>query len=190
MQRWLPALLLVSILAGFRVLGSAFPETLPNVQPLLALVLCSLIFLKGPLRWALPAIVWLLTDPVTSLLQGYPLFGWHHLSIAVGIAATVGIACLIRRKPPVSSRVLFGAAASAVTFYFLTNLVSFIGDPLYPKTLTGFIQAQWTGPVGFGPTWLFLRNLLFANLAFTSLFLAAYHQLPLPIRKSQDALAR
>lgn len=177
MHRWIPALLLVALLAAFRVLGSAFPEKLPNVQPLLALFLCSLIFLKGTARWLIPTIIWLLTDPFSSLLQNHSIFGWHHLALACGIAATAGIAWYARRRP--TAFVVMGSAAiSAGIFYYLTNLVSFATDPLYPKTVTGFIQAQWTGPIGYGPTWVFLRNLLAANLAFTGLFLLARQSLP------------
>ena len=75
---------------------------------------------------------------------------------------------------------------AALAFYFLTNCISFVTLPNYPKTLEGFVQAQWTGPVGYGPTWLFLRNALAANLAFTGLFLVAMRPLraalPVPAR--------
>lgn len=189
MHRWLPALLIVALLAGFRVLSSAFPETLPNFQPLLALLLCSIVFLKGHQRWALPLAVWLLTDPVTSLLQGYPVFGWHHLGIALGIAATVGVAMVARRHPR-ALPLLASSVVAALAFYFLSNMVSFILDPLYTKNWEGFVQAQWTGPSGLGPTWIFLRNSIAANVAFTGLFLIARQSLPQLSVKSGTALAR
>lgn len=189
MNRWLPALLIVALLAGFRVLSSAFPETLPNFQPLLALLLCSIVFLKGHQRWALPLTVWLLTDPITSLLQGHPIFGWHHLGIALGIAATVGIAMIARRHPR-PAPTLLAAIVAALAFYFLSNLLSFALDPLYAKTWQGFVQSQWTGPSGLGPTWIFLRNSIAANVAFTTLFLIAHLSLPQVIVKSGTAIAR
>ena len=189
MHRWLPVLLIVTLLAGFRVLSSAFPETLPNFQPLLALLLCSIVFLKGHQRWALPLTVWLLTDPVTSLLQGYPIVGWHHLGIALGIAATVGVAVVARRHPRPAS-MLVSSVVAAVAFYFLSNLVSFALDPLYAKTWEGFVQAQWSGPSNLGPTWVFLRNSIAANVAFTALFLIARQSLPQVAMKSGAAVAR
>lgn len=189
MHRWLPAILIVALLAGFRVLSSAFPETLPNFQPLLALLLCSIVFLKGHQRWLLPLAVWIITDPLTSLLQNYPVFGWHHLGIALGVAATVGIA-LLARKHARPLPVLLSAAAAAFAFYFLSNMVSFVLDPLYAKTWQGFVQSQWTGPSGLGPTWIFLRNSLAANLAFTGLFLAARQSLPQLSVNSGTAVAR
>ena len=189
MQRWIPAFLMISLLIGFRLLGSAMPETLPNFQPLPALLLCGVIFLTGPQRWLVPLIAWLVTDPLTSLLQGYPVFGWHHLEILLGLAATTGVALWVRRSPT-RLNLMAGAALSALAFYFLSNLVSFIVDPLYAKTLTGFAQAQWNGPVGYGPTWLFLRNLLAANLLFTTLFSLAFQSLPRTISGTAPAVAR
>ncbi|NNC90811.1 MAG: hypothetical protein HKN82_20340 [Akkermansiaceae bacterium] len=168
----IPLLLLALVVVGFRFLGAAFPESLPNFQPLPALLLCSIVFLRGPLRWVLPLAVWLITDPVVSLLQGYPLVWWHHLSLLFGLAATVGIALAIGKRAG-AARILGGTAAAALAFYFVTNCASFVVLPNYPKTLEGFVQAQWTGPAGFGPTWVFLRNALASNLLFTALLLAA-----------------
>lgn len=189
MQRWLPALLMVVLLAGFRILGSSMPEALPNLQPLPALLLCGVVFLKGPQRWLIPVIAWLVTDPLTSILQGHALIGWHHLEILLGLGATAGIAIWIRRSPT-WLHLMGGAILSALAFYFLCNVVSFVVDPLYPKTLAGFTQAQWTGPAGYGPTWPFLRNLLAANLLFTGLFSLAWRSLPLGISKTAPAVAR
>lgn len=189
MQRWFPAVLMVVILTGFRLLGSSFPEVLPNLQPLPALLLCGVIFLKGPQRWIVPLVAWVVTDPLTSLLQGHPIFGWHHLEIMLGLGATAGIALWVRRSPTWLS-LMGGAILSAFAFYFLSNLVSFVVDPLYAKSLSGFVQAQWTGPVGYGPTWPFLRNLLAANLLFTALFSIAYRTLPKGIFQTAPAIAR
>lgn len=191
MQRWIPAILMVLLLVGFRVLGSTMPETLPNFQPLPALLLCGMIFLNGTQRWLVPMIAWLVTDPLTSLLQHYPILGWHHLEIALGLAATVAIGLRVRRSPTWLN-LLGGAALSALAFYFVTNTVSFFVDPLYPKTLTGFVQAQWTGPdaAGYGPTWLFLRNLLAANLLFTGLFGLAFRTFPVAQTQPSRAVAR
>ncbi len=177
MHRWLPLCLIIVLLIAFRVIGSAFPEQFPNFQPLPAILLCSLVFLNGWQRWALPLAVWLVTDPLTSLFQGYPAVGPHHASLVLGLLAIFCVSLWTRRQPT-AGPVLLSAAVAALAFYFLTNLVSFALDPLYPKNAAGFLQAQWTGPLGYGPTWLFLRNLLAANLLFTSLFLAARFQLP------------
>ncbi len=168
----LSLLVLAALMVGFRVLGAAFSETLPNLQPLPALLLCSLVFLDGKARWLLPLGVWMLTDPVVSVLQGSSVLGWHHLALVAGVGVTMLMAGVLRRNPS-AALVLGGSLVAALFFYFLTNTVSFLTLPLYPKTWEGFVQAQWTGPVGLGPTWLFLRNSLASNLAFSALFLVA-----------------
>lgn len=189
MHRWLPAILLVLLLAGFRVLGALFPQELSNWQPLPALLLCSLVFLKGPARWILPLSVWVVTDPIVSAIQGYPLIGWHHIGIAAGLAATVAIGLRLRHRPGYL-HVLLGAAGAAVAFYFLSNTVTFLASSLYPKSLDGFVQAQWSGPSGYGPTWVFLRNSLAANILFTAIFLAARQSLPKPFPQPAEAFSR
>jgi len=189
MKRWLPALLIVLLLAGFRLLGSIYSQSLPNFQPLPALLLCGVVFLKGPERWLLPLTAWLITDPLTSLAQHNSILGWHNLSVPLGLVVTAGIALLARRRPTLLP-VLGSSILAALAFYFVTNLVSFVVDPLYAKTWNGFVQCQWTGPAGMGSTWPFLRNMLAANLLFSGLFMAARQSLPQVATKPSRALAR
>jgi len=189
MNRWLPAILIFSILAAFRVVGSMYPTLFPNFQPLPAILLCSIVFLKGHQRWLLPLLVWVLTDPFTSLLQGYPVFSAHTLDILPGIAAIVAIA-LWNRKHATALPTLASSIMAAAAFYFLTNSVSFALDPLYAKTWQGFVQAQWTGPAGLGPTWIFLRNMVAGNLLFTAAFLLARKSLPSPALEPSAVIAR
>jgi hypothetical protein len=162
--------LLVVLLIAFRLITAS--GYLPNFSPLPSLLLCSLIFFRGKAAWLLPVGAWVLTDPVVSLLQGYPVIGGHHLSILLGLSGALVLGLALRGRAG-NLQVLAGSLASAFLFYFLTNTVSFLSDPLYAKTLDGFVRAQWTGPEGFAPTWVFLRNLLAANLLFSSAFLAA-----------------
>lgn len=189
MHRWIPAILLIALLSVFRVIGSAFPTAFPNGQPLLALVLCSFVFLEGRQRWIIPLAVWLLTDPISSMLQNHPILGWHHLALALGIAVTIGIASVVRRKPTLLATV-GGTMLSAVAFYILTNLVSFLSDPLYAKTLSGFVQAQWSGPVGYEPTWVFFRNSICSNAAFAALFMASRASLPSLVSAPSQIVSR
>ncbi|MFD0893034.1 hypothetical protein KBB96_16565 [Luteolibacter ambystomatis] len=177
MKRWLPALLIVALLAAFRILGGLFPTQLPNLQPLPALLLCGIVFLKGAQRWLLPLAAWVISYPATSIAQGYPIFGWDLLSVILGIATTAAIALWTRRHPA-ALPVLASSIVAALVFYFVTNLVSFTVDPLYAKTVDGFVRSQWTGPEGGIPTWIFLRNLLAANFLFSALFLLSRRSLP------------
>jgi hypothetical protein len=171
MRRWLPGLLLVIMLVVFRLVGSGLQ--LPNFSPLPAFVLCSLIVLRGSQQWMLPTFAWLLSNPLMNALQGSPLFGWSDASVVLGMAAGAVVVPWAQRKASFL-RTQVAVVAAAVLFYFATNSVSFFTMPeLYAGNFDGFVQAQWTGPVGMLPTWIFLRNLVAANMIFASVFMLA-----------------
>ncbi|MFN5002090.1 MAG: DUF6580 family putative transport protein, partial [Akkermansiaceae bacterium] len=74
---------------------------------------------------------------------------------------------------------LVGAVVAALIFHLITNLAAWIGSPTYAKTFEGAIQSLWTGAPGSPmPSWVFLRNMVSANLIFTVIFLSARLALP------------
>lgn len=171
----LAALLLLGLLVAFRCLGAAFTEQLPNFNPLLALLLCSVVFLRGPMAWGLPVAAWILSNPLASWLQGYPPFGeWGPVLTALASLALIGLAALALRRRASVPAVLAGSLAAALLFHGLTGVAAWLADPRYARTGVGLYQALWAGLPGDAlPTWAFLRNLAAANLAFTALFLLA-----------------
>lgn len=171
MRRWLPSLLLVIMLVVFRLVGSGLE--LPNFSPLPAFVLCSLIVLRGTQQWMLPTFAWLLSNPLMNAVQGSPLFGWSDASVVLGMLAGAVVVPWAQQKTSFL-RTQVAVVAVAVLFYLVTNTVSFFTMPgFYARDFHGFVQAQWTGPVGMFPTWIFLRNLVAANMIFTSVFMLA-----------------
>jgi hypothetical protein len=176
MQRpWLPVLVLLCLLVGFRALGAAFSQELPNFQPLPALFLCSLVFLRGGKAWALPVTAWLVSNPLASWLQGYPPFeaGGGVIAAFIALLATGALALRLRGQPS-PALLLGGGLAAALFFHLLTNTAVWAADPLYTRSAGGLWQALWSGrPSDAMPTWIFLRNLAAANLLFTALFLLA-----------------
>jgi hypothetical protein len=171
MRRWLPSLLLVIMLVVFRLVGSSLE--LPNFSPLPAFVLCSLIVLRGTQQWMLPVLAWMVSNPLMNAIEGFPMFGWSDGSILLGMIASIAVVPWAQRKASFL-RTQAAVVAAAVLFYFVTNAVSFLTMPeLYGRDFNGFVQAQWTGPVGMMPTWIFLRNLVAANMIFTSVFMLA-----------------
>ena len=54
----------------------------------------------------------------------------------------------------------------------ITNFFSWLSDPGYAKSLAGFVQAVTVGlPVySATPTWMFFRNSILSDLAFTCVF--------------------
>jgi hypothetical protein len=176
MQRpWLPALILVCLLVGFRALGAAFPQELPNFQPLPALFLCSVVFLGGSKAWALPVVAWLVSNPLASWLQGYsPIEAGGGVIVAfLALLATAGLGLRLRGNPS-PALMLGGGLAAALLFHLVTNTAVWLADPLHAKSAKGLWQALWSGrPDDLMPTWIFFRNLASANVLFTALFLLA-----------------
>lgn len=176
MQRpWLPALILVCLLVGFRALGAAFPQELPNFQPLPALFLCSVVFLTKSKAWAIPVAAWLVSNPLASWLQGYSPFeaGGGVIVAFVALLASAGLGLRLRGNPT-PTLMLAGGLAAALLFHGVTNTAVWLADPLYAKSVGGLWQALWSGrPSDAMPTWIFFRNLAAANVLFTTLFLLA-----------------
>ena len=187
MKRYLPLVLVVGLLIAFRALGSAFPETLPNFQPLAALFFCGALLAPGWRGFAIPLSVWAVTFPLGVGHTANPL-DFTTTSIALLAIFFLGKSLAHRGLPTL----LLGSAASAVLFHLITCGGAWITDPLYAKNLEGLFQSVWSGPVGSKiPSWVFLRNLTAANVLFTGIFLLAQLRLPKPsIAFSQPILAK
>jgi hypothetical protein len=176
MNRYLPLVLVIGLLIAFRAIGSAFPETLPNFQPLAALFFCGALLAPGWRGFAIPFGAWAITYPLgIGPVSDLTIFVTTLLSL---IAVFFLGKALTHKGVP---SLLLGSVAAAMLFHLITNGAAWLGDPLYAKTAAGFWQSIWTGPAGSPiPSWVFLRNLAAANLLFTALFALAVFRLPKP----------
>lgn len=173
-SRWLPLILVAVLLIVFRVVGSIFSETLPNFQPLAALFFCGFLLAPGWRGFVWPAAIYFLTYPLPAMLQGR--MDWLTPGVMiVSLAAFAAMFFLGRAiRPERAVTLLGGAAAAAVVFHLITNGAAWIASPLYPKTPLGLWQSLWLGPVGSPiPSWVFLKNLMAANLLFTAILVVA-----------------
>lgn len=179
MHRTLPLLLMLALLIVFRALGAAFPQSMPNLQPLAALFFCGALLASGWRGFALPLLAWLISYPLPLVFQGHhPVANLSEFSttlLAFGVTFVIGRA-LAQRS---AATLLLGSFAAALGFHLITNGAAWLVDPRYAKSLTGLWQSQWTGAPGAPlPSWLFLRNFAAANLIFTAIVLAARLRLP------------
>jgi uncharacterized membrane protein YeaQ/YmgE (transglycosylase-associated protein family) len=179
MNRFVPLALILLLVIVFRCVGSAFSEQFPNFQPLSALFFCGAILARNWRGWAIPCLAWLVTYPVPALLTG----DGSYLAPEVILVTAFGFAAVYflgkAMAPKHITTTLAGAVVAALVFHLITNLAAWIGSPLYPKTPAGIVQSLWTGPVGSPlPSWVFLQNMIAANLIFTSVFLYARFVLP------------
>lgn len=186
MHRYLPLALLVGMLIAFRVLGSAFPETLPNFQPLAALFFCGALLAPGWRGFVIPLGVWVVTFPLGIGHTANPL---DFLTTGLAIVSTFFMGkALAKSNIPT---LLLGSAAAALTFHLITCGGAWLSDPRYAKTLTGLTQSLWTGAPGDAlPSWVFLRNLTAANVIYTGIFALAQVRFPKPAIHLAPALAK
>lgn len=187
MHRYLPLGIIVGLLVAFRVLGSVLPESQPNFQPLAALFFCGALLAPGWRGFAIPFGIWAITYPLgIGPVSSIPIF----ITTLLALAATffLGKSLSTRGIPAL----LLGSVAAAGIFHLITNGAAWLGDPMYEKSLTGLYQSVWAGPIGSKiPSWLFLRNLVAANLLFTGIFAAAQLRLPrLTVSASDPLLAK
>lgn len=174
MNRYLPFCLIVGLLIAFRVVGSAFPETLPNFQPLAALFFCGALLAPGWRGFAIPLGVWAVTFPLGVGHTANPM-DFATTSLALVTTFFLGKSLAQRGLPTL----LLGSAASAIGFHLITCAGAWITDPLYAKNLEGLFQSIWAGPIASKiPSWMFLRNLTAANLLFTGIVLVSRLRLP------------
>ncbi|MEP2776696.1 MAG: DUF6580 family putative transport protein [Luteolibacter sp.] len=191
MNRLLPLALILLLLIAFRVVGSMFPETIPNFQPLAALFFCGAFIAKGWRAWAIPLAAWLITYPVPALLSANPTWMGAPTLIgtALGFAATFFIGKALNQRG--LGTLLLGSFAAALAFHVITNGMAWALSPMYPKNLTGIVQSLWTGPAASPvPSWVFLRNMAAANLLFTAIFLSARIALPVRLTQAEPQPAR
>lgn len=165
---WLPLALLV-VFALTRL-----PNMLPlNFSAAYALLFCAGVYLPGRLAWWLPLAMLLTTDVLLNLFYYHvPAVGPYMLANYFCYAALVGLGRGFSSRTP-WLRLVAGGLLGAVLFYLVTNTLSWWQNPVYPKTLAGWIQALTTGQPGFPPTYLFFRNTLLSSGLFTGLFVGA-----------------
>ena len=174
MHRYLPLILIIGLLIAFRILGSVLPESQPNFQPLAALFFCGALLARGWRGFAIPFGIWAVTYP----------FGVGPVSnLSIFVTTLMALLAMSLMGKAISDRgfptLLVGAAAAAVVFHLITNSAAWLGDPMYEKSALGLWQSLWTGPPNSTiPSWVFLRNLMMANVLFTAIFVGAQLRLP------------
>jgi hypothetical protein len=145
----------------------------PNFSAAYGLVFCAGVYFGGGMAWWLPLGTILVTDILLNVF--YYQTSAINAAMIVNCIAFGGIILLARRFKPGSSwlALLGGGVAGALLFYFLTNTASWLLNPLYQKSLLGWIQALTIGTPGWPHTWEFFRNTLLSGGLFAGLFAGA-----------------
>lgn len=165
----------ICALVVFRLLRTMFFPELPNFSALAAVAFCGGLFLRGVVAWILPMAAVIASDLALSLFFGYPMGGsWQ----ATTWACTLGLVALGRWLASDGAlgigKFFTMLVSGSVLFYLVTNAISWMGNPAYPRGLDGLVMSLTVGLPGFPPTWMFFRNSLVSDLIFGTLILAVY----------------
>jgi hypothetical protein len=168
-RRWLPLGLMMIVFAITR-----WPGLMPqNFSAAYAMAFCAGVYFPRKVRWWVPLGTLFLLDLLLNgfyyhvpWVDGYTLFKLGAFALIIWLGTLFG-----QKKSWFA--ITSGGLLGALIFYLVTNTVSWIFDPGYPKTFSGLIQALTTGLPGYPPTWTFLKNTLLSGGLFTGLFCGA-----------------
>ncbi|HEV3409368.1 MAG TPA: DUF6580 family putative transport protein, partial [Chthoniobacterales bacterium] len=170
----IPAFLLILSAVAYRILVGLFaqPGSIGwlNFAPLAAIALCAAAYLPGKYKFAVPIAALLISDVVLNIHYGFSLLSPFVLSHYIAFAIIGCLGLLLQGRASLKTLLPASLAASLI-FYLVTNTVSWLFDPAYPKNFAGFLQAQTTGHPAYSatPAWMFFRNSLLSDLFFTAL---------------------
>lgn len=140
-----------------------------NFAPVMAITFCGALYLPRRQAYLIPLGVMLLTDAILNLHHGFPLITAYILPTTLAYLLGCGLGQTVARHK--NWGLIFGGTiASSLVFYVLTNTTSWLGNPAYAQTFSGWWQSQSGGLPGFPPSYLFLRNSLVSDLLFTTVF--------------------
>lgn len=193
-RAFLLPLVLILAAAAFRwakLKGIITVDALENFSPWMAIAFTGTLVFSQRLPFYLIPLLLLGIDLAATGVSG--VLHWEALFVYLCFAAAALFASRLRGRLGLLGT-LGGVIGCTVGFYLVTNTVSWFADPGYVKNLAGWAQALTTGLPNFTPTWLFLRNSLMSDLAFTLLLLAAYnseaalrHQPRIPLLRTAAA---
>jgi hypothetical protein len=176
----IPAFLLIVAVVAYRIVtGLAIisgSTALSNFAPMAAIALCAAAYFPAKFKFTVPMIALLVSDVVLNLSYGFSLFSPFVISHYIGFALVGGFGWLLRNRASLKT-LLPASIAASVVFYVVTNGVSWLFDPGYPKNFAGLVQALTVGLPAYSatPSWMFFRNSVVSDLLFTGLFILCMH---------------
>jgi len=159
---------LLLLIGVSRHLPLSYPEW-ANFSPTLAILLLSGTFIKGHLSWITPICAILISDLIINPSYGLSLLEPFMLVTSLSYLVVFFIGKSLGPRSGLK-RLLVGGLMGALAFHALTCGFAWWANPIYAKTVGGFIQALTLGEAGYPPAYLFLRNSVSATLLFTALF--------------------
>jgi len=144
---------------------------LANFMPLTAIAFSSSACLDRRHDWLVPVLMLVASDIVLNVHYGEAAIGsWTIVSLlCLAVFACAGRWVTSRRSVLL---MVCGSLVCTIVFYFVSNTVCFVVSRDYPPGVAGWVQALTVGLPGYAPTWMFLRNSLIGDLAYTLLLVS------------------
>lgn len=163
------------ILIAGTILLMAISRLLPhayNFTPMIAMGIMGASYFKSTIwKYLVPIIAFYVSDLlVTNILyasfyadQGFVWFSSHMIWTYGAMLVIVLVSNLLMRTKNMKN-VLGASLAGAVLFFLITNLGSWMADPIYPKTAGGVLAAYAAG-IPFFPATL-VSTVLYATVGY------------------------
>ena len=154
-----------------------WPGLLPwNFSPVYAICFCAGVYFKGWRAWLLPVGLMFISDVVMNYFHyrpmGFSTFTSHMLVTYALYLGLVGLGWGITEKArPVV--LITGGMLGACVFYFATNSVAWLNNPVYVKSWAGLVQSFTIGEPGYPPPIVFFRNTVLSGALFTAVIVLA-----------------
>ncbi len=166
-------------LLGLMVLFTAmrWPGLLPsNFSPVYAICFCAGLYLSGWRAWAVPLVLLFVSDVVMNYFvyrpMGYSVFSAGMIGSYALYLLLIAMGWRLGEKQP-AAMLIGGGMLGACAFFFGSNTLVWVGDPIYAKTVAGWVQSFTLGKAGFPPSILFLKNSAISGAIFTAVIVVA-----------------
>lgn len=170
----IPAVLLLLVVVAYRVIlgmaGSADFGWLHNFAPVAAVALCGAVYLPKRIAAILPLGMLFLSDLALNLIHyREPMLTWEILPRYAALAMITFLGFQLRGRVKLPG-LLVSSVVGSVVFYVVTNTGSWMGNPMYVKSFSGWLQALTSGLPGYPPTYWFYKHTLISDVLFTGMF--------------------
>jgi len=166
-------------LLGLMVLFTAmrWPGLLPwNFSPVYAICFCAGVYLKGLRAWLVPVALMCVSDLAMNYFvyrpMGYSVFSADMISryVLYLLLIFMGWRLSKTQSPAV---LISGGVMGALAYFVASNTLVWLSDPVYAKTIGGWVQSFTVGKPGFPPAIMFMRNTIASGAIFTAVIVFA-----------------
>jgi len=169
----------IAWLFGLMVLFTAmrWPGLLPwNFSPVYAICFCAGVYFTGVRSWLVPLALIFVSDVVMNYFhwspQGFSIFNGYMMANYMLYLGLVALGWVITSKRS-SAMLIAGGTLGACGFFFASNLMAWLANPIYAKTWAGLVQSFTVGQPGFPPPIVFLKNTALSGALFTAIIVHA-----------------